>query len=249
MTEKILEVTDLRVKLGRTPFQEGQEILKGISFEARAGRIHGFLGPNGAGKTTCIKTVLGLIPSYEGQIRVLGQSSRNPSVRQSIGYAPENAYFSGFLTPREVMSTMGSLSHLSIKESEKEGKSWCERLGIVHVYDQQIRTFSKGMKQRLALAQALIHKPRLLILDEPSTGLDPIGKDEVKKLLLELKEQGFSVFLSSHHLLDAEEICDEITILHQGEVLVDGSLQEVLPQDLNLEKFFIQTVLKGKENG
>ncbi len=248
MTEKILEVTDLRVKLGGTPFQEGKEILKGIGFEARAGRIHGFLGPNGAGKTTCIKSILGLIPAYEGQIRVLGQSSRSPAVRQAIGYAPENAYFSGFLTPREVMLTMGALSHLSSSESQEEGKKWCERLGIAHVYDQQIRTFSKGMKQRLALAQALIHRPRLLILDEPSTGLDPIGKDEVKKLLLELKEQGFSVFLSSHHLLDAEEICDEITILHQGEILVDGSLGEVLPKHLNLEKFFIQTVMQGREN-
>ncbi|MBW7874499.1 MAG: ABC transporter ATP-binding protein [Candidatus Cloacimonetes bacterium] len=238
----MLQISDLHVGLSTGFFKPRVPILHGVNLFVKQGRIFGFLGPNGAGKTTTIKTVLGLIPRYKGQILLNGQPLDNPSQRKLLGYAPENAYFTPYLTPMEILFSLGTLSGMPGSEIKKEAEYWLQRLNLSHVLDQQVKTFSKGMKQRLALCQAMMHKPELIILDEPTTGLDPIGKDVVKKLLLELKAAGTTIMLSSHHLLDVQEICDDLCIIHRGRVLVAGETETLLPDGMNLEQYFVQVV-------
>ncbi len=238
----MLEVKNLSVSLSTSLFKPRSKILHGINLTVGSGKIYGFLGPNGAGKTTTIKTILGLIPRYEGQILIRGESIGRPELREQIGYAPENAYFTPYLTPMEVLYSLGTLSGMSRDEIVPQARYWLERFNLSHVPDQQIKTFSKGMKQRLALCQAMMHKPDLIILDEPTTGLDPIGKDVVKKILLELRAGGTTIVLSSHHLLDVQEICDDFCIIHRGRILVEGETKKILPTSMNLEQFFVQVV-------
>jgi ABC-2 type transport system ATP-binding protein len=240
--EVALEIEDLRVSLKTGFFKESKEILHGISLKVERGRIYAFLGPNGAGKTTTIKTILGLIPSYSGKISIMGTLIGDPDLRRRMGYAPESAYFPGYVTPREILKSLGTLSGLFPGPLAEVSKYWLDLLGLFEVIDQPIKTFSKGMKQRLALVQALQHDPEFLVLDEPATGLDPIGKNYVKNLMLKLKEQNKAVFISSHHLLDVQEFCDDLCILHEGRIMVEGPLNNLLPKDQSLEDFFIDLI-------
>jgi ABC-2 type transport system ATP-binding protein len=217
-------------------------ILKGINLKVHKNRIFGFLGPNGAGKTTTIKTILGLIQEFSGEIKLFEQPIGSPNLRRQIGYSPENAYFSQYLTPREVLTSMGRLSGMNEPDIKERSAHWLDVLELRENIDQPIKTFSKGMKQRLALAQAVLHEPEFLIFDEPATGLDPIGQAQIKKMLLELKKMHRTVFISSHHLLDAQDICDDIAILNKGNVVLQGELDKVLPKGKNLEQFFVETI-------
>ena len=237
----VLAIKDLKVGF-KTGFFESKEILHSIGFEVPQGKIFGFLGPNGSGKTTTIKTVLGLIPEFEGVISIFNQEGRDSSIRQRIGFAPENAYFSPLLTPREVLNSMGRLSGMDTAQIQENSNYWLKRLNLDHVMDSTIQTFSKGMRQRLNLVQALLHDPELLILDEPTTGLDPIGRKEIKQLIVEMKEKGKTVLVCTHNLLEAQEICDEICIIYQGNIIQQGVLAELLPDSLNLEEYFIEQV-------
>jgi ABC-2 type transport system ATP-binding protein len=238
----ILEIENLQVSLSTSRFSRPENILKGISLRVPENCILAFLGPNGSGKTTTIKTILGLIPHYSGSIRLFGQEVGSPALRLRLGYAPENAYFLPHLTPREILLSFGTLSGLKKKEIAEKSIYWLEKLSLAHVIDKQVRFFSKGMKQRLALVQSLLHDPDFLIFDEPSTGLDPMGQAEIKELMLELKKRRKTVFVSTHHLLDAGEFCDEVVILNQGQVLKMGGLKEILPAGMNLEQFFRSVV-------
>ena len=238
MIQPILTITDLEFSYEA----DQKNVLNAVSFEIQPGTITAILGPNGAGKTTTIKTILGLIPRYEGQILLNGLPLDNPVQRKLLGYAPENAYFTPYLTPMEILFSLGTLSGMPRSEIKNKAECWLQRLNLSHVLDQQVKTFSKGMKQRLALCQAMMHKPELIILDEPTTGLDPIGKDVVKKLLLELKDGGTTIMLSSHHLLDVQEICDDLCIIHRGRILVAGETKTTLPHGMNLEQYFVQVV-------
>ena len=166
----------------------------------------------------------------------------DPGLRSRVGYAPENAYFSPFLSPREVLSTLGSLSGLSSDQLEINARKWLDLLGLSHVENQLIQSFSKGMKQRLALVQALLHDPDFLIFDEPTTGLDPMGRNYVKELLKQLKREGKAVFLSSHHLLDTQEVCDDFCILNRGRILIEGEARNLLSKEANLEKYFVSHI-------
>ena len=186
-----------------------------------------------------------MIPSFRGSIELFSQKPGSRGVRSKLGYSPENAYFSNFLTPLEVLSSMGTLSSMSHQELRETSIYWLERMKLDGVANQSVKTFSKGMKQRLNLIQCLIHDPQFVILDEPTTGLDPIGKKEVKNLILELKEKGKTVLVCTHNLLEAQEFCDRICIINQGYLVKEGILDEVLIDGKNLEESFIAHVSQG----
>ena len=237
-----LVIENLTVSLAPGFFKPRKLILNEVNITVKSSRVYAFLGPNGAGKTTTIKAVLGLLPEFKGRIELFGQPVGDPGLRSRVGYAPENAYFSPFLTPGEILRTLGSLSGLSREVLEANAKKWLDLLGLGDVENQLIKSFSKGMKQRLALVQALIHNPDFLIFDEPTTGLDPMGRNYVKQLLQQLKKEGKAVFLSSHHLLDTQEVCDDFCILNKGRILIEGEARDLLSKEANLEKYFVSHI-------
>jgi ABC-2 type transport system ATP-binding protein len=219
-------------KTFRKPFTGKRvEAVRGVSFEVQRGEIFGFLGPNGAGKTTSIKMVTGLIAPTQGTIQILGQPAPAPDVMGRVGFLPESPYVYPYLTPREFVSLCGRLSGLSGPSLRDRVVRVIERVGIGHAIDRAARSLSKGMLQRAALAAALVHDPELLILDEPMSGLDPVGRKEVRDLIVEEKQRGHTVFFSSHILSDVEMLCDRVCILRQGEVVVAGTLRELLVQN------------------
>ena len=240
----ILELKDLKVSF-KVGWNKYKEVLHGISFNVPQSKIFGFLGPNGSGKTTTIKTVLGLIPEFEGEIKIFGEK-RSSECRKQIGFSPENAYFSPLLTPREVVSSMGKLSNLTKDVINEVGNYWLDRLKLGHVIDSPIRTFSKGMRQRLNIVQALLHDPDFLVLDEPTSGLDPLGRLEIKQLIEEMRDKGKTILVSTHNLLEAQQICDEICVIYEGQILTEGTVKDLLDNKQNLEEFFIDKVNSAK---
>jgi len=218
-------------KTFRKPFTGKRvEAVRGVSFEVSRGEIFGFLGPNGAGKTTSIKMMTGLISATGGEISILGRQVPAPDVMGRVGFLPESPYVYPYLTPREFVALCGRLSGLSGPSLAKKVVQVVERVGIGHAIDRPARALSKGMLQRAALAAALVHDPELLILDEPMSGLDPVGRKEVRDLIVEERQRGHTVFFSSHILSDVEMLCDRVCILRQGEVVVAGTLRELLVQ-------------------
>jgi ABC-2 type transport system ATP-binding protein len=219
-------------KTYRKPFTGKRvEAVRGVGFEVRRGEIFGFLGPNGAGKTTSIKMVTGLIAATLGTIEILGQRVPAPDVMARVGFLPESPYVYPYLTPREFVTLCGRLCGLSGAALDDKVVRVIERVGIASAIDRPARALSKGMLQRAALAAALVHDPELLILDEPMSGLDPVGRKEVRDLIMEEKQRGHTVFFSSHILSDVELLCDRVCILRQGRVVVAGTLRELLAQD------------------
>jgi len=204
------------------------EAVKDISLSVNAGEIYGFLGPNGAGKMTTIKALLGLIRPTAGTIRVLGASPDDLSWRSQVGYLPETPYFYEYLSGLELVTWFGRLAGLNAHEASQQAKARLERVGLAHAMTRPVRKYSKGMLQRTGLAQSLIGDPKLLILDEPMTGLDPIGRRDIRELLLELRAEGRTVFYSTHILPDVEMTCDRVAIIHQGRVIQEGALSEIL---------------------
>jgi ABC-2 type transport system ATP-binding protein len=204
------------------------EAVRGVSFEVRRGDIFGFLGPNGAGKTTTIKMLTGLIFPTSGKASILGQAVPSPEAMGSVGFLPENPYVYPYLTPREFVSMCGRLNGMSGKKLASEVERVIDRVGILYAIDRRVGALSKGMLQRTGLAAALVHSPELLILDEPMSGLDPVGRKEVRDLIVEEAHAGRTVFFSSHILSDIEMLCDHVCILRKGEVVVAGSIEELL---------------------
>jgi ABC-2 type transport system ATP-binding protein len=207
------------------------EAVKGISFEVFENEIFGFLGPNGAGKTTTIKMLLGLIFPTKGSAKLFGLPVTAPEARQKLGFLPENPYLYQYLTGNELMDFCGRLVGLSASDRRKRTRELIERVGLGHAADRPVRKYSKGMMQRLGLAQALLGDPELLILDEPMTGLDPIGRKEVRDLMLEEKKKGRTLIFSSHILSDVEMLCDRVAIIHRGQLSAYGKLSELLRSD------------------
>ncbi|NIL99640.1 MAG: ATP-binding cassette domain-containing protein [Acidobacteria bacterium] len=202
--------------------------VRGVELEVRPGEIFGLLGPNGAGKTTTIKMILGLLRPDAGEIRVFGRPSASREARKRLGFLPENPYFYDYLTAREFLDFYARLQGIAKPDRAGLIDRTLERVGLAGRENTALRAFSKGMMQRLGLAQAIQHDPDLVILDEPMSGLDPIGRREVRDLILALREAGKTVFFSSHILQDAEMICDRVAILKQGELLSVGSLDELV---------------------
>jgi ABC-2 type transport system ATP-binding protein len=224
----VLRVTDL-AKTFRKPFTRAMvTAVRAVSFEVLAGEIFGFLGPNGAGKTTTIKMLMGLIAPTGGTMEILGARAPSPATMARVGFLPENPYVHPYLSPREFVALCGRLSGLAGAALRDRTTRVIERVGMGHAVDRAARTLSKGMLQRIALAAALVHDPELLVLDEPMSGLDPVGRKEVRDLILEEKRAGRTVFFSSHILSDVEMLCDRVCILRKGEVVVAGALRDLL---------------------
>ncbi len=225
--DAIIRTTDL-VKTYRTPFRRKRvEALKGVSFEVGKGEVFGFLGPNGAGKTTTIRCLMGLCQITGGSATILGQPVPSRAARQRLGFLPEQPYFYDYLTVGELLDLGGRLFGLSHAERTGRADRLIKRVGLDHARGQALKKFSKGMLQRSGLAMALINDPELVVLDEPMSGLDPVGRKEVRDLILELRDAGKSVFFSSHILSDVEQISDRVAIV------VGGKIQDVgRPRDL-----------------
>ncbi|NLE88436.1 MAG: ABC transporter ATP-binding protein [Myxococcales bacterium] len=202
--------------------------VRGISFSVKQGDIFGFLGPNGAGKTTTLKMLTGLIRPSAGSATLFGHPIPSPKAMRQIGFLPENPYVYPYLTPTEFVEMCGRLSGLSGKAVRDRCRQVLERVGILYAADRPARRLSKGMLQRTGLAAALVADPELLILDEPMSGLDPVGRKEVKDLLIEERSQGRTIFFSTHILSDVETLCDDVVILRRGEIVVRGRLDELL---------------------
>jgi len=199
-----------------------------LNLSVEEGEIFGFLGPNGAGKTTTLKLLMGLARPTAGAARILGMENDDPRVKAQIGFLPEQPYFYDYLTARELLRYYAHLSGVPSGEIANKVSAMLERVGLpTSAADVQLRKFSKGMMQRVGIAQAILHDPKVVFLDEPMSGLDPVGRREVRDLIERLKQEGKTVFFSTHILSDAEALCDRVAILHLGELRSVGAVAEL----------------------
>ena len=203
-------------------------VLRALSLDVQAGEVFGYLGPNGAGKTTTLKLLMGLIYPTAGRATILGRDTREVDMKAAVGFLPENPYFYDYLTGREFLDYYGRLFALPAGARRERVDRLLHDVGIAHAGDVPLRKYSKGMLQRIGLAQALINDPQLVVLDEPMSGLDPLGRQEVRDLILRLKASGKSIFFSTHIIPDVEVICDRVGILFGGELVTVGSLEGLL---------------------
>ncbi|MDD4151416.1 MAG: ABC transporter ATP-binding protein [Candidatus Gracilibacteria bacterium] len=236
--DKILELKNISKKLAK------KQILFNVNLSVNVGEIYGFLGPNGAGKTTTMKCIMGLIKPESGEIKILGENGLNIEAKKQIGFMPENTYLYKYLTGREFLKFNGAFFNINEKELEKRTNDLLKKVGLEDSANKYLHTYSKGMLQRIGLAQSIINKPKLLFLDEPMSGLDPIGRKMVKDLLIELKKDGTTIFFNTHILADVESICDKISIIHKGHIIVDS--KEVSSISGGLENFFIEEISKSE---
>ena len=223
-------------------------IVDNLSFHVQNGEVFGFLGPNGAGKSTTIKLLLGFLRADSGSMWVCGHKVGQDEYRHKIGYLPELPFFYSHLTALETLMVSGQLSRISSKEIKKQAFKLLSRLNLEHALHQRVGSFSKGMKQRLGMANALIHNPQILILDEPMSGLDPMGRYQLKELINELKAEGKTIFFSSHILSDIEELCDNIGVIHKGKLLYTGGLDSFILDAGSLEEQFIKVVSEDDDH-
>jgi len=228
MSDLAVRVEGLRKTYRSGFWRRRAETLHGVSFSVPAGRTVGYLGANGAGKTTTLKILVGLLEADGGSAEVLGMPVGDPRCRRRVGFLPENPYFYEHLTAREALRFYGGLSRMEPAAVESRGGPLLARVGLEAAADRRLGEYSKGMRQRLGVAQALLHDPELLILDEPMSGLDPFGRLLVKDLLLEERARGKTVLFSSHILGDVEEVCDFAVILADGRVTASGPVRDLL---------------------
>jgi len=229
MTTHAIEIRGLEKKY-RTGFWKAHEKygLRGISLNVERGEIFGCLGPNGAGKTTTLKLLTGLMFPSAGSATVLGLPLGDPRLRSQIGFLPEQPYFYDYLTAQELLEYYAQLSGIDARDRRRRAELMLERVGLASSARVQLRKFSKGMLQRLGIAQAVLHDPTLLFLDEPMSGLDPVGRREVRDLIQDLRDDGKTIFFSTHILSDAESLCDRVAVLHQGEIRGTAVVSELL---------------------
>lgn len=225
---RVLTVTDLHKTFHLGLFRKRVDAVRGISFEVRQGEIFGFVGPNGAGKTTTMKMVLQLIYPSRGHIELFGRPTVDPDARARLGYLPENPYIYSYLKPLEFLDLCGRLCNMRKALRRQRSLQLIERLGLDHAIDRPIGKFSKGMMQRMGVCQALLHDPELLILDEPFSGLDPIGRRHIRELLIEQRQAGKTIIITSHVLMDVEAMADRVGIVQRGRLSAYGALRELL---------------------
>lgn len=233
-----------------TTFLGTQQLLAldSVNLSVEKGEIFGFLGPNGAGKTTAVKIFLGLIFPTSGEVRILGQHVTSPRVKRKIGYLPEGSYFPDFLRGEEVLEFYGHLYGLRGSDLQQRITATLELVGLQEARKTLVKYYSKGMRQRIGLAQALLSDPDILILDEPTTGLDPIARREMRDILINLKvERGKTLFLCSHELLEVELMCDRVAILDRGKIVKSGRLDELVYSERDVE-IVVQGVSRELEN-
>ena len=233
----VVSVRDLRKRYRR----QDPWAVDGVTFELEPGQAFGLLGPNGAGKTSVVKMIGGLLRPDGGDISVFGSPPGEPSARAQLGFSPEDPDFPKFLRAAEVLDYFASL--LGLDEADRRRRI-PETLAFAGLEGErrQIRQFSKGMKQRLGIAQAILGRPKLLILDEPTADLDPLGRRDVRALIESLKQSGVAVLLNSHLLSEVERVCDDVAIMAKGRVLREGTMREVVPEGSTLEDVFVRLV-------
>lgn len=201
--------------------------LKPLDLTVESGETFGFLGPNGAGKTTTLKLLMGIIFPTAGSARVLGHDFHDPEIKRKIGFLPEQPYFYDYLSAPELLGYYAQLSGVPSAERKRRISALLERVGLGDVGNKQLRKFSKGMLQRVGIAQAIIHDPEVIFLDEPMSGLDPLGRHEVRELIQGLKDAGKTIFFSTHILSDAEALCDRVAVIHKGELRGVGVVNDL----------------------
>lgn len=229
---------------GLDKYLDGKQVLFGVNLEVREGEVFGFLGPNGAGKTTTMKNILGLIHPDAGSVEVLGSVELSAETKEQIGFMPENTYLYKYLTGREFLRFNGNFFSIPSDELESRIDTLLAKVGLETAGDKLLSKYSKGMLQRVGLAQAIINEPKIVFLDEPMSGLDPIGRKMVKDLILELKSKGTTVFFNTHILSDVESICDRFAIIHQGRIVAADTIASL---DKPLEEYFIDTIRENTD--
>ena len=234
---KILEVKNIEKTLAN------KKVLHKNSFSVNAGEIYGFLWPNGAGKTTTMKCIMWLIDPEAWEIEIFGEKGLTRKAKKKIGFMPENTYLYKHLTWKEFLEFNGKFFWLEGKKLDKKVEELLKRVGLENDWDKFLSEYSKGMLQRVWLAQSIINEPKLLFLDEPMSGLDPIWRKMVKDLLVSLRKEGTTIFFNTHILADVESICDRISIIHKGHMIVVN--EEVKDIKWSLEDFFIEKVTKA----
>jgi ABC-2 type transport system ATP-binding protein len=229
MTDPAVAVRGL-TKVFPVPFHPARGIVavRDLDLRVEAGEVFGLLGPNGSGKSTTLKIILGLVSPTRGRTEIFGRDSTLVESREEVGFLPENPYFYKYLTGEETLRFFGRLCGLGGVSLKNRMKELLELVGLTKARKRRLGTYSKGMLQRIGLAQALIHDPKLVVLDEPTAGVDPAGSREIRDLILDLRRRGITVLLSSHLLAQAQEICDRVGILAEGVLVREGRLQELI---------------------
>jgi ABC-2 type transport system ATP-binding protein len=240
--DSVLSVRDIHKTFRIGFFRKRIEAVNGISFEVQRGEMLGFVGPNGAGKTTTMKMILQLIFPSRGEISLFGAPTGDPKTRARLGYLPENPYIYSYLKPLEFLDLCGRLVGLDARERKKRAIELTGRLGLSHALDRPVGKFSKGMTQRLGFCQTLLHDPELLILDEPFSGLDPIGRKEIRDVLLDQRERGKTLLMTSHVLSDVELLCDHVAIVQRGALIASGKISELLKREVQSVELELSTV-------
>ena len=240
----ILRTENLRVEYRSREIKQGMKVaLKGLNLTVQPGEVFGFLGPNGAGKTTTMNVLLGYVNATSGAAFLFDVNVREPIARQRIGYLPELTYYYKFLTAEELLRFYARIFEIPKGETETRIDRLLKLVELEPARKRPIRTYSKGMQQRVGLAQALINNPDLLLLDEPTSGLDPLGRTKVREIIQRVKNEGKTVFFSSHELGEVETICDRVAILHEGELKVEGHVSDLVKEyQCNLEQVFLRVV-------
>ena len=240
----ILRTENLSVSYRSRELKQGvKQAVRDLNLSVHQGEVFGFLGPNGAGKTTTMNVLLGFINASAGDAYLFGTNVREPIARQRIGYLPELTYYYKFLSAEELLRFYARIFGIPKPERERRIDNVLKLVELEQARKRQIKTYSKGMMQRVGLAQALINDPELLILDEPTSGLDPVGRMKVREIIRRLKDEGKTVFFSSHELGEVETICDRVAILNQGELKLEGRISELADQyQLNLEQIFLKVI-------
>ena len=240
----IVEIKDLRVEYRTRAIGQATKLaVDGLNLSVSKGEVFGFLGPNGAGKTTTMNVLLGFVNATGGEARLFGVNVREPIARQRIGYLPELTYYYKFLTAEELLRFYARVFGIPRAETEKRIDELLKLVELEPARKRLIKSYSKGMQQRVGLAQALINNPDLLILDEPTSGLDPIGRMKVREIIQRLKNEGKTVLFSSHELGEVETVCDRVAILHEGKLKVQGRVHDLMEQyHANLEQIFLRII-------
>jgi ABC-2 type transport system ATP-binding protein len=228
MTEAAVSVEGL-TKIYRVPFsRQSTEAVHDLNLRIQPGEVYGMLGPNGSGRSTTLKIILGLVLPTRGQTKIFGRDSSLVQSRESIGFLPENPYFYKFLTGEETLRFFGKLCRLTGTRLRDRVTELLHVAGLTNARHQRLKTYSKGMLQRIGLAQALINEPKLVVLDEPTAGVDPVGSRQICDLIVDLKQRGVTILLSSHLLSQVEEVCDRVGILANGKLVREGRLEELI---------------------
>jgi len=235
MTEAAVAVEGV-TKVFSIPFRKQSIVaVRDLNLRVEAGEVYGLLGPNGSGKSTTLKIILGLVSPTRGRTQIFGRDSSIVAIHESVGFLPENPYFYKFLTGQETLRFFGKLCGLRGWDLRDRVQELLDEVGLTDARNQRLNTYSKGMLQRIGLAQALISKPKLVVLDEPTAGVDPAGSRDIRNLIVDLKESGVTVLLSSHLLSQVQEICDRVGILAKGTLVREGHLEELVAIEDRIE--------------